>query len=130
MADSGRGLLIKKGGTAIAGAREDGISLDGSPVDVTSKDDGGFRTLADFAGAKALDLSVSGVWADKILRDAAVLESAALLLSDITLEFADGGSVTGDFYLASYEETGTHDDAVTFSASLQSSGTWSYTTAT
>lgn len=128
-ADTGRDLLIKKGGTAIAGAREDGISLDGSPVDITSKDDGGFRTLAEFAGAKALDLSVSGVWIDKILRDAAVLESANLLLTDITITFADTGSLTGNFYLASYEETGTHDDAVTFSASLQSSGTWAYTTA-
>ena len=128
-ADTGRDFLVKKAGTAIAGARENGISLDGSPVDITSKDDSGFRTLADFAGAKALDISLSGVWIDKVMRDAAVLESASLLLTDITLDFADGGSMTGNFYLASYEETGAHDDAVTFTASLQSSGTWTYTTA-
>ncbi len=130
MADTGRGLLIKKGGTAIAGAREDGITLDGSPVDITSKDDAGFRTMASgFAGAKALDMNVSGVWVDKIMRDAAILESADLLLTDITVTFADTASLTGNFYLASYEETGVHDDAVTFTASLQSSGTWTYTTA-
>lgn len=128
MADTGRDFLIKKSGTAIAGAREGGMTLDGSPVDITSKSDGGFRTLADFAGVKALDLSVSGVWADKVLRDAAVLESAGLLLSDISLTYADGGEITGDFYLANYEETGAHDDAVTFTASLQSSGTWAYVT--
>lgn len=128
-ADTGRDLLIKKGAAAIAGAREDGVSLDGSPVDITSKDDSGFRTLAEFAGAKALDLSISGVWIDKTLRDAAILESASLLLTDITITFADTASLSGDFYLASYEETGVHDDAVTFTASLQSSGTWTYTTA-
>ena len=63
------------------------------------------------------------------MRDAAVLESANLLLTDITLDFADGGTISGNFYLASYEETGSHEDAVTFSASLQSSGSWTYTTA-
>lgn len=129
MADTGREFLIKKNSVAIAGARENSVKLDGSPVDITSKSDDGFRTLADFAGVKALDVSVSGVWADKVLRDLAILESASLLLTDMTLEFADGGVISGDFYLADYEETGVHDDAVTFTASLQSSGTWAYVTA-
>lgn len=128
-ADTGRDFLLKKASTAIAGCREDSISLDGSPIDITSKSDSGFRTLAAFAGTKALDISTSGVWIDKIMRDAAVLESANLLLTDITLDFADGGTISGNFYLASYEETGSHEDAVTFSASLQSSGSWTYTTA-
>jgi len=128
-ADTGRDFVVKKGGTAIAGCREDSISLDGSPVDITSKSDGGFRTLAGFSGTKALDISSSGVWTDKIVRDAAVLESATLLLTDITLEFADGGTISGDFFLANYEETAPHEDAVTFTASLQSSGSWTYTTA-
>ena len=129
MANTGRDLLIRKAGVAIAGAQEDGVSLDGSPVDITSKDNSGFRTLASFAGVKALDLSVSGVWVNKVIRDLAVLESASHLLTDITIAFADGGSIAGDFYLASYEETGAHDGAVTFTASFQSSGTWTYTTA-
>jgi predicted secreted protein len=128
-ADTGRDFKVKKAGTVIAGCREDGISLDGSPVDITSKSDSGFRTLASFAGTKALDVSTSGVWIDKVLRDAAILETATLLLTDITLEFADTGTISGDFYLASYDETGSHEDAVTFSASLQSSGSWTYTAA-
>lgn len=127
MADSGRDLLILKNAVAIAGAQEGGISIDNSPVDITSKDSSGFRTMADFAGTRALDISISGIWADKTLRDAAL--GATLLLTDITIEFADGGEIDGDFYLATYEETGTHNEAVTFSASLQSSGAWTYTTA-
>jgi len=128
MADTGRDLLILKNAVAIAGAQENGVSVDNSPVDITSIGDGGFRTLADFAGMRALDISISGVWADKTLRDSAL--GTTLLLSDITIEFADGGDIAGDFYLASYEETGAHDGAVTFTASLQSSGEWTYTTAT
>lgn len=128
MADTGRDLLILKNATAIAGAQENGISIDNSPVDITSIGDGGYRTLADFAGMRTLDISISGVWADKVMRDQAL--GTTLLLTDITIEFADGGDISGDFYLASYEETGAHDGAVTFTASLQSSGEWTYTTAT
>lgn len=127
MADTGRDLLILKNAVAIAGAQENGVSVDNSPVDITSIGDGGFRTLADFAGMRALDISISGVWADKTLRDSAL--GATLLLTDITIEFADGGDIAGDFYLANYEETGAHDGAVTFTATLQSSGAWTYTAA-
>lgn len=127
MADTGRDLLILKNATAIAGAQENGISVDNSPVDITSIGDGGYRKLADFAGMRTLDISISGVWADKVMRDQAL--GTTLLLTDITIEFADGGDISGDFYLASYEETGAHDGAVTFTASLQSSGAWTYTTA-
>lgn len=128
MADTGRDLLILKNDTAIAGAQENGISVDNSPVDITSIGDGGYRTLADFAGMRTLDISISGVWVDKVMRDQAL--GTTLLLTDITIEFADGGDISGDFYLASYEETGAHDGAVTFTASLQSSGEWTYTAAT
>tara|TARA_R110000868_G_scaffold223318_2_gene475203 strand:- start:10981 stop:11367 length:387 start_codon:yes stop_codon:yes gene_type:complete len=127
MADTGRDLLILKGATAIAGAQENGISIDNSPIDITSIGDGGYRTLAEFAGMRALDISVSGVWVDKVIRDQAL--GTTMLLTDITIEFADGGDIAGDFYLASYEETGAHDGAVTFTAALQSSGAWTYTTA-
>ena len=128
MADTGRALLVLMGATAIAGAQENGISIDNSPVDVTPIGDGGYRVLADFAGKRSLDISISGVWQSKDVRDAAIGTTSGLL-TDVTIEFADGGDIAGDFYLASYEETGAHDGAVSFTASLQSSGTWTYTTA-
>ncbi len=127
MADTGRDLLILKDSAAIAGAQENGISIDNSPIDITSIGDGGYRTLAEFAGMRTLDISVSGVWVDKVIRDQAL--GNTMLLTDITIEFADGGDIAGDFYLASYEETGAHDGAVTFTAALQSSGAWTYTAA-
>lgn len=127
MADTGRSFIIKKGGTAIAGAKESGITLDGSPVNITDIASGGYRTLASFAGERSLDMSISGVWKDKIVRDLAM--GTNLLLTDITLDFADGGDLSGDFYLAGYTETGGDADAVTFTATLQSSGAWTYNTA-
>ncbi len=130
MADTGRDLLVKKASTAIAGAQENGISVDNSPVDISDIAGGGYRKLADFAGNRKIDISITGIWTDKIVRDIALGSTqSALLLTDITLDFADGGDIAGDFFLASYEETGAHDGTVTFTASLQSSGAWTYTSA-
>ena len=72
-------------------------------------------------------MSISGAWTDKVVRDLAL--GTSLLLTDITLDFADGGDIVGDFFLANYAETGAHDGEVTFTATLQSSGSWTYTTA-
>jgi len=128
-AQSGRDLVISMAATAIAGAQTNSITLDNSAVDVSSISSGGYRELGDFSGNRKLDVSVSGVWIDKVMRDAAFAADTALLLSDITLDFADGASLAGDFFLANYTEDGAHDGAVTFTASLQSSGAFTYTTA-
>lgn len=130
MADTGRALLIKKASTAIAGATENGISVDNSPVDISDIASGGYRKLADFAGNRKLDMNIAGIWTDKTMRDIALGSTqASLLMTDITLDFADGGDIAGDFYLANYTETGAHDGAVTFTATLQSSEAWTYTPA-
>jgi predicted secreted protein len=129
----GRELLIKKNGAVIAGVRTKTISYAGEPVDVSSDDDTGFRTLLAETGQEALDLSVEGVTKDNVLRQAA-LGSGSLMLTDITIEFpktgtqaVSGDTISGNFVLASIEESGAYNDAMTFSASLQSSGAWTYT---
>jgi predicted secreted protein len=129
MADTGRGLLIKIAATAIAGARANSMTIDNSPVDITDIASGGFRELGSFSGQRSMDLSISGVWDDKVFRGKALAADTALLLTDCTLDFADGGDIAGNFFLASYEESGEHDGAVTFTATLQSSGTFTYTAA-
>ena len=126
-ASSGRDFTIKKAATILAGLRENSISFDGSPVDVTDKTDSGFRTLAGFAGMKSFDLSASGVLDDAVLRDLAMDPTSTLLLTDVTLEFADGGVVAGDVYVASVDFAGAHDGENTYDVSLQSSGEWTWT---
>jgi predicted secreted protein len=93
-------------------------------IDVTSDDDAGFRTMLGEAGQKELNISVSGVTKDDVLRADAVNGNA---LQAYTLEFEDGSTVTGDFFLATYTETGTYNEAVTFEAEIQSSGTFTFT---
>lgn len=129
----GREFLIKKNSTTLAGVRTKSFSFAGEPVDVTTDDDTGFRTLLAESGQEAIDISVEGLTKDVVLRGAA-LGSGSLMLTDVTLEFpktgtqaTSGDTISGNFFLTSLEESGTYNDAMTFSASLQSSGAWTYT---
>jgi TP901-1 family phage major tail protein len=123
---AGREFTVKDGGTAIAGLRTTSVSVDNSPVDITDKGDSGFRTLASFAGKRTLEISAEGVFDENTIR-AQAMGTATQLLTDITLEFGDDDTLSGDFYLASFESAGDHDGEETYSVTFQSSGAWTYT---
>lgn len=125
-ASSGRELLIKKGATVIAGVRTKTVTINGEPIDVTSDDDSGFRTLLTDPATRMIDLSVEGITKDDTLR-AIVAGAGPQMLDDITIVYPDGAIIAGDFYLVSVEEAGEYQDAVTFTATLQSSGAFTYT---
>lgn len=123
---SGRKFLIKKGSTVLASVRSKTVSVNGEAIDVTTDDSNAFRTLLADAASRSLDMTVEGLTDDDTLR-AAIMGSGSLLLSDISVQYPDGATVTGDFFMSSLEETGQHTDAMGFSASFQSSGQWTYT---
>ena len=118
----GRAYTIKKNNTAIAGVRTKTLSINHEPVDITSDDDDGFRTLLSTVGESSFELSVEGVLKDSVLFDAAT-GSGSKLLTDITIEHPSG-TISGDVFLTAFESTGAYNDAVTFSATFQSSGDW------
>lgn len=123
-ASSGRELVLKRGTTVVAGVRTKAMAITRAGIDVTTDDDSGFRTMLGEPGQKELNVSVSGVTKDDVLRADAVNGAT---LQAYTLEFEDGSTVTGDFFLATYTETGTYNEAVTFEAEIQSSGTFTFT---
>jgi predicted secreted protein len=127
-AAKGRELLVKRGTSVIAGIRTKGITFDGEPIDVTTDDDSGFRTLLSTAGQMQIDLSIEGITKDNELRGI-VLAAGSLMLTDIVIEYPNGDTLAGNFFLNSLSEDGTYNDAITFSGSLQSSGEWTYTAA-
>jgi len=124
----GRALTINWGNTSpateIGGLREKGIEMNGEPIDVTSDDDNGWRALLTVPAENQINISLSGVTKDDTLR-------AAFFSGDRTeqclITFPDGGELLGTFYLASYTDTATYNDANVFEASLQSSGIVAYT---
>lgn len=124
-AAKGRELLVKKGSTVLAGIRTKGVSMNGEPIDITTDDDAGYRALLNDAGTYSIDLSIEGITKDDTLRSL-IAAGGSLMLTDITIVYPDGKTLAGDFFLNSLEETGTYNEAVTFSGSLQSSGAWTY----
>jgi len=125
-AAKGRSLLIKKGSTVLAGMRTKGVAINGEPIDITSDDDSGYRTLLSDVGTLSVDLSIEGITKDDTLKALILAGGTSLMLTDITVVYPDGKSLVGNFFLNSLEETGAYNEAVTFSGSLQSSGAWTY----
>jgi predicted secreted protein len=96
-------------------------------VDITSDDDSGFRTMLSVAGTKTLDMSIEGVTKDGAL--IALASGSSGLIEDVEITFPGIGTIAGDFFVASVELGAAYNEASTFSASLQSSGAYTYTPA-
>lgn len=118
----GRTLTLTYGGAVIAGARTKTITINGTPVDITSDDDSGYRTLLEASGEKQIDMSVEGLAKDDVLVEA--LANNGTLIAEAVLTLPSGATITGDFRLNSVELGAPYNDAVTFTAELQSTGSW------
>jgi TP901-1 family phage major tail protein len=114
------------GGAAVIGARTKSITLNNESIDITTDDDTGFRTLlGEDPAMRSLDLSIEGV-----LKDAALIElamSGSMLIAGYTLDIPGIGEFVGDFYFGSVEIGASYNEAVTFSATVQSSGSFTFT---
>lgn len=125
---AGRLCVIKKGATTIAGGRTVGFAVNGSPVDVQDQGDSGFQTLLDgVITGQSITLSIDGYEEDQVLRDLALGAASGRFLTDISLESPNGDSISGDFFLAAYSETGEYEEGLTFTAEFTSDGAWTYT---
>ena len=124
----GRDLVLVKGssggtgGTAIAGVRVKGLAINNEIVDITSDDSNGWRESLAEPGQKSLEITVSGVSDDRVMLAAAM--SGSDVSDEYMLTWADGADVYGTFMIASYSDE--YNNAVTFEATLQSSGSVTY----
>lgn len=120
----GRNIGFTWGGAAVLGIREKGIALNGEGIDITSDDDNGKRALLDVSAEDQVDLTISGVTKDAILKTDWF---AGTRTKEVELTYPNGDTITGQFFLANYTDTGPYNDAVTFEATLQSTGDFTFT---
>jgi predicted secreted protein len=124
MGKIGRQDVFTWNGSAIAGVRSKGVAIAGEPVDVTSDENSGWRTLLTVPGENQVTLSISG-----LVKDRRLIEDffAGNRTRAVAITFANsGGTLSGSFYLASLTETGEYNGAATFDAELQSTGAVTY----
>lgn len=121
-AHAGRRIELTWGGEPIPGVREKSVALNGEPIDITSDDSLGWRELlAQDAAENQVNVSISGVTKSFALKQDWFGPNDSRM-KVVTITYPDGGVLTGNFYLASYTDTGPYNDATTFEAELQSSG--------
>lgn len=124
----GRALLLKRNGSTIASVVSKSVTINGEPVDVSTDDDGKWRTLLEDAGQASVDMSVEGVYVaatDTLIAD--VISGTAIRAGEVTLP--SGATLTGNWRLNNVEVSGETAGRVEFSATLQSTGTITYTAA-
>ena len=141
-AQKGSSFLLKdnSGGSAvvIGGLRSTSMTINGELVDITAKDSATFsgssghdigRALGSNMGIRSMTISASGVFTDSAgennIRGAAFTGSSV----NYDLVFGDGSTVKGAFIVTSYERAGEYNGEETFSVSLESNGTMTYTNA-
>ena len=141
-AQKGSSFLLKdnSGGSAvvIGGMRSTSMSINGETVDITAKDSATFsgssghdigRALGSNMGIRSMTISASGVFTDSAgennIRGAAFTGSSV----NYDLVFGDGSDIKGAFIVTSYERAGEYNGEETFSVTLESNGTMTYTNA-
>lgn len=124
-AKPGRTLLIKKDNAVIAaGITTKSLTINNEPIDITGDDDDGWMTLLPESGVRSIEASIEGVLKSDALISQAIDGTA--LIDELTIVLPSGGEITGDFRFNNLEVGAPHNEAVTFSASFQSSGECDY----
>jgi len=105
------------------GVRGNSFSLSADGIDITNKSSGKNRTLLDGHGTLAMEMSGDGFTENEVLHKEIQQNVLSQALRWFLIERDDGRTFIGKFKITSYQESGSHDGAVTFNISLMSSGT-------
>lgn len=123
---TGRKIEFEWNMVAIPGVREKGIALNGAPIDVTSDEDNGKRSLLTLSAQDEVNITISGVTKTQTLKkdwfDGTRTRTVLITYPLQGLLGTKDLTIAGSFYLSSYTDTGPYNDAVTFSAELMSTG--------
>lgn len=120
MAKSGRAVRINRNGVNVVGARTDSLTVNNEPLDITDKDDGGWRTMLADVGARTISCEIEGVLKDSTLMADAVGSPTTTLLRECIVTIDGIGTITGDFMLQNLQIGAEQGDVVTFTATLES----------
>ena len=114
--------------TVIGGIRTESMTINNETVDVTDKDGNGWRELLEGACITSMSLKGSGVVSnDTVFTDhimAAVMANTHVVLK---IESGLGDVWQGTFAVPSAERAGEYNKEETFSITLESAGTITYT---
>ena len=121
----GRQVVMTLGGQSILGVQTKGLTVNNEMIATTDDNSSGWQEFDAIPGAKSVELPISGMIKNlELLR--AIMGTGSQIYA-VTLTYPDGSSVSGDFGLANYTETGEFNTAYTFDVTLASSGAITFT---
>lgn len=139
-AQKGSALLLKIGAdasaaaasdtyTTVGGLRSTSITLNQESVDITNKDSSNARELLGDAGVESVSISGSGVFTDAASEGTLRTAFGGGNIPNFEVIIPDLGTYQGKFHIASLEYGGEYNGEVTYSVTLESSGSVSFTAA-
>lgn len=140
-AGKGSSFLLKENSTGtpatVGGLRSTSMTINGEMVDITDKDAGAFissgndkaRVLLQGGGVRSMSLSASGVFTDSSTENLVRGFAFDGAIQNYDLVFSDGSKIAGAFLITSYERAGEFNGEETYSLTLESSNTITYTNA-
>ena len=140
-AGKGSSFLLKDNSTGtpatMGGLRSTSMTINGEAVDITTKDSNAFissgndkaRDLLQGGGVRSMSITASGVFTDSSTEN--ILRGFAFdgAIQNYDLVFSDGSKIAGAFLITSYERAGEFNGEETYSVTLESSNTITYTNA-
>ena len=140
-AGKGSSFLLKDNSTGtpatMGGLRSTSMTINGEAVDITTKDSNAFissgndkaRDLLQGGGVRSMSFTGSGVFTDSSTEN--ILRGFAFdgAIQNYDLVFSDGSKISGAFLITSYERAGEFNGEETYSVTLESSNTITYTNA-
>ena len=140
-AGKGSSFLLKENSTGtpatVGGLRSTSMTINGEMVDITTKDSNAFissgndkaRDLLQGGGVRSMSLSASGVFTDSSTENLVRGFAFDGAIQNYDLVFSDGSKIAGAFLITSYERAGEFNGEETYSLTLESSNTITYTNA-
>ena len=140
-AGKGSSFLLKDNSTGtpatVGGLRSTSMTINGEAVDITTKDSNAFissgndkaRDLLQGGGVRSMSLSASGVFTDSSTENLVRGFAFDGAIQNYDLIFSDGSKIAGAFLITSYERAGEFNGEETYSLTLESSNTITYTNA-
>ncbi len=132
-AQRGKALLLKidiSGTmTTIGGMRSTSMTLNDEAVDITNKDSGSFRELLPAGGIQSMSISASGVFTDSTAETTLRSAYGTSAFKSYNVIVPDLGTYAGSFMIASLEYSGEYNGEATYSVTLESSGSITFSAA-
>ena len=132
-AQRGKALLLKVDisgtMTTIGGMRSTSMTLNDEAVDITNKDSGSQRELLPAGGILSMSITASGVFTDSTAEQTLRSAYGTSTFKSYNVIVPDLGTYAGTFMVASLEYSGEYNGEATYSVTLESSGSITFTAA-